>query len=532
MKRWLFFIFIFLNCSIYGQEMNVISDFKHLSLEQLFDTANYFYRKNSADTALDLFGLFINQQTTNTDVEHQKKIVEAYTRSAVFHFHKSDFRTANELWVKALLLCEKIGYDTYKPRILNNIGNIYYSFGKYDLAKSYYEKALDLALDQDTLIVIPVPVLNNLGIIELREGRLDNALNLLNKSLQMSMQHDGIFLYNILHGLGELYEQQKNYDSAYVYYRLALDNSIKNEQIKYETKCLSDLGKLFFRHNRVDSALFYIELSNSFAKDHNFLDILAENYLTLSQIEESKGRKIQAFEYFKIYSNLKDSIFNVQKISDINQIQRLYEVSKTNEEIEQLRVEQEVKERTIYFQNIIQRIILTILLLVSTVLVFVFFQKRRLNTAYQTLFEKDVELIENQQNLSEKHREKYKKSALTHDKQGELLDKVLAVMADTSIICNTEFSVEKLAEVVQSNSTYISQAINTVLKKNFRSFLNEYRVREAQRLFSEPDAKKYTIEYVSFTVGFKSQSTFRDAFKEVTGVSPNFYLRSMEKQNS
>jgi AraC-like DNA-binding protein len=44
-----------------------------------------------------------------------------------------------------------------------------------------------------------------------------------------------------------------------------------------------------------------------------------------------------------------------------------------------------------------------------------------------------------------------------------------------------------------------------------------------------PDATKFTIESLAFQVGFKSQSAFRDAFKDITGVNPNFYLKSMQE---
>jgi AraC-like DNA-binding protein len=146
------------------------------------------------------------------------------------------------------------------------------------------------------------------------------------------------------------------------------------------------------------------------------------------------------------------------------------------------------------------------------------------------LFEKNIEIIELQDNSSEIGLKKYKKSALTDHQQNELLDRILLSMEDTSIICDSKFTVDKLAELVQSNQFYVSQVINSGLKKNFRSFLNSYRIREAQRLFAAPDAAKYTIESVSLRVGFKSQSAFRDAFKEITGVNPNFYLSLMQEQ--
>jgi YesN/AraC family two-component response regulator len=86
-----------------------------------------------------------------------------------------------------------------------------------------------------------------------------------------------------------------------------------------------------------------------------------------------------------------------------------------------------------------------------------------------------------------------------------------------------------LAELVESNQAYVSQVINNTLKKNFRSLLNTYRIPEAQRLLSTPDAAKYTIESIAYQVGFKSRTAFREAFKEITGVSPNYYLKSAQK---
>jgi AraC-like DNA-binding protein len=103
-------------------------------------------------------------------------------------------------------------------------------------------------------------------------------------------------------------------------------------------------------------------------------------------------------------------------------------------------------------------------------------------------------------------------------------------MEDPVIACNTEFSLDKLAELVQSNQNYVSQVISIALKKNFRSFLNGYRIKEVQRLFSEPDAAKYTIESLATMAGFKSPSAFRNAFKEITGVSPSFYLTSIQEK--
>ena len=258
---------------------------------------------------------------------------------------------------------------------------------------------------------------------------------------------------------------------------------------------------------------------------------MAENYRSMSRFEELKGNTKTAFEYFKKYAELKDSLFNANIFGDINQLQRLYEVSKTNKQIEQLVIEQQIKERTIYHQRIFWFITLGVLLLVSIGLLFIYLQNKRLKTAYTVLFEKNIEIIALQKKSTKDYSKNNKKTNLADDVQEELLDRILLIMEDISIISDTKFSIDKLAELVNSNQKYVSRVINNSLQKNFRSFLNSYRIREAQRLFSKPDAIKYTIDSIALKVGFKASSAFRDAFKEETGVSPNFYLKAMQEKS-
>jgi len=293
---------------------------------------------------------------------------------------------------------------------------------------------------------------------------------------------------------------------------------------------------LFFETGQTDSALLYIDLSKRMAIEHNFLKTLAENYLILSRIEKSRGHHRKALEYFEKHANLRDSIFGSAVLGNINQLQRSYELSRVNRQIDQLVVEQQIKENIIRYQKVIQYIIFAVLILMSMVLVFIFFQNRKLNLAYKVLFEKNVELLAFQENSQEKKSAKKhtkKSRALTQNMQDELLDKILMLMEDTSIVCDPEFSIDKLAELSKSNQKYVSQVINDTLKKNFRTFLGTYRIQEAQRLLADFDATKYTIDSIALKVGYKSPNSFRDAFKEITGVSPSFYLKSIQdKSNS
>jgi len=70
------------------------------------------------------------------------------------------------------------------------------------------------------------------------------------------------------------------------------------------------------------------------------------------------------------------------------------------------------------------------------------------------------------------------------------------------------------------NRTYISRAINQCTGKNFSTFINEYRIKEAILIMSE-DAEKYSFEGLGYEVGFNDRKTFYNAFKKITGLSPS-----------
>lgn len=59
-------------------------------------------------------------------------------------------------------------------------------------------------------------------------------------------------------------------------------------------------------------------------------------------------------------------------------------------------------------------------------------------------------------------------------------------------------------------------------------FLNEFRVKEAQRLLvEEPDRSVLSI---GVAVGFNSNTTFCTVFSKMTGISPKQYRKERSKK--
>ncbi len=76
-----------------------------------------------------------------------------------------------------------------------------------------------------------------------------------------------------------------------------------------------------------------------------------------------------------------------------------------------------------------------------------------------------------------------------------LLEAIRNVMEREDVYCDTDFSLGKLASLVNSNSKYVSQVINEHYRKNFNAYLNVYRIRTARaRLADRKNYGNYTIK--------------------------------------
>ncbi|MEM8497390.1 MAG: helix-turn-helix domain-containing protein [Pseudomonadota bacterium] len=84
-------------------------------------------------------------------------------------------------------------------------------------------------------------------------------------------------------------------------------------------------------------------------------------------------------------------------------------------------------------------------------------------------------------------------------------------------------NLNSLAELVELSPHQLSELINSHFAYGFPRFMREHRIRAAKTLLiAEPSA---SILSISMMTGFKSQSSFYTAFKELTGESPGSYRR-------
>lgn len=90
---------------------------------------------------------------------------------------------------------------------------------------------------------------------------------------------------------------------------------------------------------------------------------------------------------------------------------------------------------------------------------------------------------------------------------------------------------ERVADLLGTNRTYLSQIINEQTQQNFTQYVNNYRINEAIRLLSDPETD-IPLKAVASEVGFNSMSTFYKIFQNAVGIPPKQYrnkVMSMHK---
>lgn len=113
----------------------------------------------------------------------------------------------------------------------------------------------------------------------------------------------------------------------------------------------------------------------------------------------------------------------------------------------------------------------------------------------------------------------------------EYLQKILSYMESDKPFLDKSFTVYKLSQYLDLSPTYTSRVINKVYGKNFKDFVNGYRIEKACINLLNDDMKKYTIEAIAQESGFNSRTAFYNAFKRAMNMSPGEYI-SRHKRNS
>ena len=204
-------------------------------------------------------------------------------------------------------------------------GMLYEDMGSIYLHQSLYQKAFDAfyrSYQCDSLLndhKVLIYSLSNMGWVRVVEGKEKEALFYLDQALELALAlKDSVFMSNIYQRMSLNCE---NVDSAFMYARLA-ENYLteKNDSISYYSLWLT-FGELYLDKQELDSAEYYLKRTFDIA---DFKRKILASY-SLAEVEKIRGNYQRAFEYQSYYGDNIDSIFSLNKASDIERLAYKYD---------------------------------------------------------------------------------------------------------------------------------------------------------------------------------------------------------------
>lgn len=85
---------------------------------------------------------------------------------------------------------------------------------------------------------------------------------------------------------------------------------------------------------------------------------------------------------------------------------------------------------------------------------------------------------------------------------------------------------EKIGEKLGISAGYVSQLVNTISGKNFANYINHYRIEAVKEMILDPEFENYNLLAIGLESGFTSKTTFYNAFKKATGMTPNTFRKT------
>ena len=110
----------------------------------------------------------------------------------------------------------------------------------------------------------------------------------------------------------------------------------------------------------------------------------------------------------------------------------------------------------------------------------------------------------------------------------ELLKKFIHYLEKSKIYTDPDLKISCIASLIGSNRSYLSNALNRRLSKNFNEFINYYRVKEVCKTYIYNN--KIDIRDICNISGFKTITSANTAFKYHTGYTLGEWAKEINEK--
>ena len=301
------------------------------------------------------------------EIGNIKGVANTLSNIGAIYFNQGDDTKAIEIYLRTLKVAEEIKDSLRIATVLNNIGGVYFNKkATMELALSYYLQAYKISKQIDDPEAIGTSAVNAGGYY-LEKKNADSALFYFNNSLISIKQSVRGNLSYVLNNIGEAYALKNDFIQARKYQNEALEIARNNNSALDMTLALIALGDTYTNEKDYLTAINYYKQAEVLAKEigvdyqlESTYDALANSYATISDFE-------QAYLYQKLFSEIKDTLYNAENDRKIQRLQFNYDLDKKQGEVDLLTKDKELQDLTIQKQKFTRNALIVGIVLVLVI---------------------------------------------------------------------------------------------------------------------------------------------------------------------
>ncbi|MDW8286890.1 MAG: tetratricopeptide repeat protein, partial [Flammeovirgaceae bacterium] len=228
---------------------------------------------------------------------------------------------------------------------LRRLTDIYQRVGDYENALKYNQEILEIKQKQNDLAGAATQ-LNYIGFLYKQLNRENEALKVfedavkLNRELNRPERDNTSLLINI----GVINQNKGNLNKALSTFQEVLNIAKSSGEPSEIANAEKYIAATYISMGDFNNARKYIEDAISNAKKAGRTDILESSYKRLAQIHKLAGNTKKALEVFEEYVQLKDSLLEVEKRKQVEQLAKSAEAEKQENKLRLLQMDQEMQQ--------------------------------------------------------------------------------------------------------------------------------------------------------------------------------------------
>lgn len=402
------------------------------------------------------------------------------------YFYLNDFYSSLIRLNEMRFLSDSVGYERGIPWFKLNLANVYYYQNDFDKALALFDEAMvgGAALGDS---VVYINALCGKSDILSRKGDFDSAIELLDEGLLYAIRNNRtgmlLFLYD---DLADIYKQQGQLDSSYSVYQrtYAIAQQENSAYWSIVSEINLEYGKYLMNSSYDPVPRLRALKEEAFSRAFYRQCIQIGN--TLSEVLEGRGDFRDAFLETKSIESLKDSIYGMDGIRKVAELESQYHIHKAKLENLNLIRQNEINAVKLNSRKKILYIIASFLTLAVFLLIIILRKYNEVSNNIKTIKQQEYKIFEQTNEIIQKEKEVVEQKLIVQER--ELAGKLMQIYHHNQLLQKVRDNLNNVKEILTPEN---SPDLDSVRRK-LQSITNEVSISLKEKLWDE--FEKYFVE--------------------------------------